>query len=348
VDRLPDDVAVVLDALRGAGRVAEGITPRQLGRVLEDAEGLGLPARVLAAAKRVRSQLAHGGSTDLVNLALAGVDRLEPYVTDWGADPVWASGALPADRPRPEHFTREGVEVGEHLSLKELGNDDRAGATVAVAGHPLEYHHERGLWFCDIEIDSGLSYFPFVRLALARYQPHSLADCHLSAVVRADFAQLSAGRSLTVFLPTTDGVRVAVSGVGGIYDLGDGWSYGAGGSEGFPLSSRVVTAGIERRIPDVVGDLGWQPVAPPTVLHAPNDSSNEVTWSGSLPLPEPLTFFREGSHGVFGSFSSQGELRIVVREYDQLPSDPERLPGLARAIGPRTTGRLVYADAVVL
>ncbi|MDQ1396321.1 MAG: hypothetical protein QOG64_1580, partial [Acidimicrobiaceae bacterium] len=347
-DRLPADVSLLHNALRSTGRATEQLSAPELGRLLEGAEDLGFSTRVLAAAKRVRARLVAGDGVDIISLALAGVDRLEPYVTDWGADPVWTSGTLPADHPRPEHFTRAGVEVGEQLTLKELGNDNRAGATVAVAGHPVEYHHERGLWFCDIELDSGLSYFPFVRLALARYQPHSLGDCHLSAVVRADFAQLAAGRALTVFLPSTDLLRVAVTGVGGVNDLGDGWPFRAGGNDNFPVSSRVVTAGIERRIPGVVGDLGWQPVGSPTVLHAPNDSTGEVTWAGSLPLPEPLTFFQEGSHGVFGSFSSQGELRIVVREYDELPSDPEGSSDLLVQIGPQTTGRLVYADAIVL
>lgn len=53
-------------------------------------------------------------------------------------------------------------------------------------------------WYCDIEIDQGASYWPFIRLALARYQPVSIDGAHLSEVVLADFMPLTADRWLTV------------------------------------------------------------------------------------------------------------------------------------------------------
>ena len=53
------------------------------------------------------------------------------------------------------------------------------------------------LWYCDLQLDAGASYFPFVRLALARYQPNSIAGEHLSRVVFPDFAQLVAERTAT-------------------------------------------------------------------------------------------------------------------------------------------------------
>ena len=58
------------------------------------------------------------------------------------------------------------------------------------------------------------TYAPFVRLALARYQPHALVSAKLSRVVLADFAQLTPERALTVTSdPYAPGVvRVAVSG----------------------------------------------------------------------------------------------------------------------------------------
>lgn len=51
--------------------------------------------------------------------------------------------------------------------------------------HDVTDDPERGLWFCDIEIDTGAAYWPFVRLALARYQPCSTEGAHLSEVVLA-------------------------------------------------------------------------------------------------------------------------------------------------------------------
>jgi hypothetical protein len=47
-------------------------------------------------------------------------------------------------------------------------------------------------------MDAGEAYFPFVRLALARYQPQSVPDAHLSRVVLVDFAQLVPNRSASV------------------------------------------------------------------------------------------------------------------------------------------------------
>lgn len=68
--------------------------------------------------------MAAGEALDVIAAALAGVDPLEPWVSDWGADPVWASGALPADQPLPGHFYRDGIEIGENLTLRELNDDD--------------------------------------------------------------------------------------------------------------------------------------------------------------------------------------------------------------------------------
>jgi hypothetical protein len=39
----------------------------------------------------------------------------------------------------------------------------------------VEFDAERDLWTCDVELDLCEAYTPFVRLALARYQPSSIA-----------------------------------------------------------------------------------------------------------------------------------------------------------------------------
>lgn len=51
-------------------------------------------------------------------------------------------------------------------------------------------------------MDAGNTYFPFVRLALVRYQPISGLNAHLSCVVLADLAQLMPDRSaVKVYIP---------------------------------------------------------------------------------------------------------------------------------------------------
>ena len=62
----------------------------------------------------------------------------------------------------------------------------------------MEPDDARDLWYCDIEMDTESAYFPFVRLALARYQPHSIPHAHLSPVVLADTVQTVPDRTLTV------------------------------------------------------------------------------------------------------------------------------------------------------
>jgi hypothetical protein len=57
---------------------------------------------------------------------------------------------------------------------------------------------EREHWYSDIEIATNGSYYPFVRLALARYQPVSVDGAHLSNVVLADFISLAPDRWLNV------------------------------------------------------------------------------------------------------------------------------------------------------
>ena len=60
-----------------------------------------------------------------------------------------------------------------------------------------DYDEDRRLWYCDIEVRTQ-SYYPFIRLALARYQPMSVSGAHLSNIVLADIMPLAADRWLTV------------------------------------------------------------------------------------------------------------------------------------------------------
>ena len=66
-------------------------------------------------------------------------------------------------------------------------------AVFDVAGHEVAYDSGRGLWYCDIEISGVLSYSPFIRLALARYQTHSIAGVELFADCVGGFCAAHAG-----------------------------------------------------------------------------------------------------------------------------------------------------------
>lgn len=235
-------------------------------------------------------------------------DKLRPYVTQWGVDPVWKAGTTSA-LPTLAAF-KLATSKKTDLSLDEL-----ADVTVSVAGHAVGFDEQRRLWYCDIEIDAGASsYFPFVRLALARFQPKSVQDAHLSRVVLADFAQLAPDRSATLaFAPQKPtSVSVGLSGV----------SYASSAAGTGP---GVVEVSVEERLAGVEGDLGWVPVpgllGRPTALLPQPGARGATQWAGQVTLPAA-----RGSR----------PFRLVIREFERFR--PAAGQGLVR--------RLVYADAL--
>jgi len=109
-------------------------------------------------------------------------DTLTPLVTQWGMDPLW-------DTPQPKHRTRvsdfPARVADEVVTLQEIPTQQ-----VHVVGHRVRWHEERARWYCDIELDPGRAYMPFVRLALARYQPNAIDSAKLSRVTQAEFSQV--------------------------------------------------------------------------------------------------------------------------------------------------------------
>src|SRR5205823_702893 len=87
-----------------------------------------------------------------------------------------------ADQP-PGAFVTSGLE---HPELKVFTNQSR----VDIAPHDVFYDDKRRLWYCDIEVNWGAAYWPFIRLALARYQPVSLDSAHLSNVVPSSVVEV--------------------------------------------------------------------------------------------------------------------------------------------------------------
>ncbi|MBK6384338.1 MAG: hypothetical protein IPF69_12915 [Chitinophagaceae bacterium] len=72
---------------------------------------------------------------------------------------------------------------------------------MAVAAFDVKYDEDRQLYYADIMFNAGTAYFPFVRLALAAYQRHSVrkneTDCCLS-VVQAEYIQIPSPRASSV------------------------------------------------------------------------------------------------------------------------------------------------------
>ena len=197
-------------------------------------------------------------------------DFLKGFVTQWGKDPVWSGAALPSQAmPLAENFTRA-VAVGTELTLDELSNGPFIPFTAV--GHTVGYDadHGRQLWYCDIEMSMGSAYFPFVRLALARYQPQSLPDAHLSRVVLADFIQLLPDRSASITFDPIDTVSLRLA-INGLTHSGPG------------TAEMIATLQTQ---PGTGGDVAWVPVSvialTPHVFGGP-----DTLWTAQVTLPFP-------------------------------------------------------------
>ncbi|HMN59952.1 MAG TPA: hypothetical protein PJ988_06280, partial [Anaerolinea sp.] len=67
---------------------------------------------------------------------------------------------------------------------------------VGGPGFEVGFDYATQKWFADLTVDTAsLSYTPFIRLVLMRYQPFALPDSKLSAPVLADYIQLTPERS---------------------------------------------------------------------------------------------------------------------------------------------------------
>ena len=307
------------------------------------------------------------GDGELLGVVLAGSPSLAPgdpktpYVTQRGRDPIWPS-EVAVNLPQLSSFptalkfasmadtaTGPGVIPPADFPTSGLSLDELPGVSVSVAAHPVQYDPDRQLWFCDIEVDDQGAYMPFVRLALARYQPRSSGGMHLSRIVLADFAQLLPDRALSV-VTNGNAANLTLSG-----------------------PAPVTEAGVVRTIVDVVletapsggGDMDWLPATEtvrltgafgkgrgfgqiqgrptisgrPTIVRPPKESLEaaasaqinpgilqslrpEARWTGTLTLP--------------AANASRPLRRLVVREYESFRPDGDGEADL----------RLVYVETM--
>ena len=331
--------------------------------------------------------------------------QLKTYVTQWGADPAWLGGTVATASPPPNAFplakwraplSFDGVDFPSDEAtdlptddfpvtglrtpemIENVGNLFGPGP-LAVAPHAVGYDSDRQLWYADIVVRPGASYFPFIRLGLARYNPISALGCHLSSVVMAEFMQLTPDR-LAVVTRKGNTAHVAVYGfaptvardpanaprpalfqvVSEILDAG------ADPDIGWRLSSAKGAQGFANPQPT----SGSQTPPPPTIFKAaPPIGSKPPT----TPAPTPGTFAggttAEIEHllsiGDYATLVARpdlmkaatppllwegdadipnapngGQVRLVITESEVFPSDVPLLEG--QPIG----ARVVYAETV--
>jgi hypothetical protein len=196
---------------------------------------------------------------------------LQPFVSGFGSDPVFAAGSVGTAKVTDFPLAKY---KGMSLQLEEQSGGI---GWVDVAGHEVNWDKSRGLWFADISIGAGQSYFPFVKLALVRYQPASLPGIELSRVVQADFVQLTPNRSMGLTYPSGTKVNVEV--------LGPGYLATANRATPDTMRAYLQLKAVETSDPD----LQWiiDPAQPDgTVLSVANSSEALTVWKGTVTLPK--------------------------------------------------------------
>lgn len=281
------------------------------------------------------------GEGELLGVVLGSGDDGDRPVSRWAADPIWQPGngpELSTDLPLVRSAQLLGGEPAAQpvTALTTVQTSSQDGEPVAVLGYQPEYNADRGLWFVDVSLAPGAAFWPFLRLAVARFQPESIDGCHLGPVVQCDFAQLPPERSLVVARTNEGNVKVAVSGAA---SAPAGLRVPSSRRKPTPAERldpwRTLRVRLERRVPEVGTDLGWE-VLSVGVLPVLSQTDGIVTWEGTVALEDPVDVPARPGRG------QTGDLRVVVEEEERLPADP------SPAGQPRTSSRIVYSDEVIL
>lgn len=150
------------------------------------------------------------------NPALSGIPTSGgvPFST-WGTDPTKLSAPLVGGIALNTETSFINIKA-ENKDLN-LSAAENSTARVNIVAFDVKYDKSRQLYYVDIMLNILTSYFPFVRLALAAYQRHSLrknnTDCCLSPIVQADYIQIPPPRASSLqFGAAKNNITVAISG----------------------------------------------------------------------------------------------------------------------------------------
>jgi hypothetical protein len=246
----------------------------------------------------------------------------QPYVSSVSEDPLW--------RLDKQSTPRQLLKAKQELLVPLKEN---VSTCVPVDLFTPKFSKERGLT-CEVMLD-GLekSYFPFVRLALAAYQEHSIEEyeqqdcgpaqlvlsCKLSQVVRSNFVQLLPERYLRaeyskLVTESDRNIKLYIKGPAPYRDSTD------------DLPATEIKAvlqyleGNNNHLTEPEKQLGWRPVGGDgawTVLAAKQSSDKLWEWTGDVPI-----FIRTDVPSI--------AYRVMIEEQEY------------------ESGRLVYAESIYL
>ncbi len=249
----------------------------------------------------------------------------DALVTQWGLDPITTGGSLPrSGAPLQRHFTNTNLRAS-NVRLAEMD------ARVDIVRYRVGSHNARGaisgydadrdMYFVDIEMDPGYAYRPFVRLALARYQPSSVGDLQLSPVTMVDVVQLEPDRTASVAISgngTKQSAAVTLSGP----------SYAGNELGGGPGVARAILErydGPTGAKVDPTLSAAWTALQTVT-MRGEVTGSGSATWTGRLTVPKARP---------------AGTYRIVIEQFEQIRTD-----GNAGNVRETVGERLVHQDII--
>jgi hypothetical protein len=255
------------------------------------------------------------------------------YLTRRGHDPIRQSGHLGPFITKEDLIDKSGLAKGEPVRYVDglsmtVAPDDSGGLfppvpnappppsppitmSVSIAAYKPTVDEATGTtWNCLVRIDPGQSFWPFVRLSLARYQRHAMPGMELSAPV-VTWAKIGPRRTASVeFIEADKKLTLTVEG------------------QGFHLANPSPVL-FTRQHPEVdrpylnvrlvraargsqTGQTSWLPVIQNgqkvewLEVRADYDFEGYVRWIKSIQLPKPRA---EEHYG------------IIVEEYFKMPSD---------------------------
>lgn len=255
---------------------------------------------------------------------LPGSDKT--VYTTWGTDPAKLSAALPNGiTPTANDF----VNLKNENKAYPISTAEHPTAKVAVAAFDVKYDAERQLYYADIMFNIGTAYYPFVRLALAAYQKHSVrkdnTDCCLSPIVQPDYIQIPAPRTSSVeFGNTRRDITVAIAGT--IARMAQVPEYRS--RVDFIVEPLDVPSSEDTHI-----SLDTKPIATYQYILKPTDINNHL-------------FYHSYKFQLPAEYATK-PFRIKILEYELITYDPLKPnpnPGGTNFAGMPLKERLVFAD----
>ncbi len=268
-----------------------------------------------------------------VIIGYPGLAKDSPYTT-WGTDPSKLSakleGGYNATTPTAAVFLKPDTVIAAPLSaVSDLGNVNMvAGVAYNVGLH--KFDTERQLYYVDIMLNVGFAYYPFIKLALARYQKDSVkkenTDCCLSPIVVTDYVQIPPPRASSLETKgSKNNIVVAISGtVPAISNAGSM----------FRTKVEFTIEAIEAASTENIHiNLGSKPVDTYSYVLTEADIKNFAFYHG-----HPFTLPSEYASKPY---------RVTVKEYEMIEYDrlkPNPNPGGVNLGAMPTKDRLVFAD----